>query len=252
MSGEALPLALIALMRRNRRRYGGYTVHAGMAVLFIGVAASSSFKRTVDVSLSPGQSARVGDLRFDYVRPWSTLTAEKISLGATIAVWRGDRRVATLRSARGYYPSRDPALGVLGRFFEGEATSEVGLRSSVRRDLWSVIAPDISRLRPVIAQGDRRFAAALATVRPAPNDGVQTGRLFALRDLAIRGLAERWVRRPWPADFRFIVSPLVEWIWIGGLIVAGGGLFALWPARLPIWRRARATAPVVPAAGTRT
>ena len=28
MSGEALPVALVSLVRRNRRRYGGYLVHA--------------------------------------------------------------------------------------------------------------------------------------------------------------------------------------------------------------------------------
>src|SRR5205085_2217224 len=43
MAGEPAPVALLALVRRNRRRYGGYVVHVGMAVLFIGVAASSSF-----------------------------------------------------------------------------------------------------------------------------------------------------------------------------------------------------------------
>ncbi len=36
MSGEAVPLALVSLVRRNRRRYGGYLVHAGVAVLFVG------------------------------------------------------------------------------------------------------------------------------------------------------------------------------------------------------------------------
>ncbi|HEY8865374.1 MAG TPA: cytochrome c biogenesis protein CcsA, partial [Solirubrobacteraceae bacterium] len=34
MTGESPPAALAALVRRNRRRYGGYVVHAGMAVLF--------------------------------------------------------------------------------------------------------------------------------------------------------------------------------------------------------------------------
>ena len=48
---------------RNRRRYGGYTVHVGMAVLFIGVAASSAFQHARDVRLVPGQSATVGGYR---------------------------------------------------------------------------------------------------------------------------------------------------------------------------------------------
>ena len=36
MSGESWPRALARLTGRNRRRYGGYMVHAGIAVLFLG------------------------------------------------------------------------------------------------------------------------------------------------------------------------------------------------------------------------
>ena len=50
---------------RNRRRYGGYLVHAGIAVLFLGVAASSAFIEQRDVRLSPGESFRRRRLRGD-------------------------------------------------------------------------------------------------------------------------------------------------------------------------------------------
>src|SRR5271157_5271861 len=74
IAGEAAPVALLALVRRNRRRYGGYIVHIGMAVLFIGVAASSSFQHASELSLSPGQSTRVGAYTIRYVRPTATIT----------------------------------------------------------------------------------------------------------------------------------------------------------------------------------
>ena len=54
--------ALLALFARNRRRYGGYVVHAGLAVLLIAVAASSSFQTSRDLRLRPGQSAHRGRL----------------------------------------------------------------------------------------------------------------------------------------------------------------------------------------------
>src|SRR6516225_9587176 len=59
MTHEVAPIALVGLVRRNRRRYGGYIVHAGLAVLLVGVAASSSFQHSQDVILSPGQKAHV-------------------------------------------------------------------------------------------------------------------------------------------------------------------------------------------------
>ena len=42
-----------------------------------------------------------------------------------------------------------------------------------------------------------------------------------------------------PATFRFIVSPMIAWIWIGGAIVLFGALTALWPTAEA--RRRRAT-----------
>src|SRR4029079_1276087 len=51
MSGEALPVALVSLVRRNRRRYGGYLVHMGVALLFVGIAASSAFQHVVTPTL---------------------------------------------------------------------------------------------------------------------------------------------------------------------------------------------------------
>ena len=43
MSSEAPPVALLSMIRRNRRRYGGYIVHVGIATLLLGIAASSTF-----------------------------------------------------------------------------------------------------------------------------------------------------------------------------------------------------------------
>src|ERR1700682_1959698 len=74
MAGEAVPVALLSLVRRNRRRYGGYVVHLGMAVLFVGVAASSSFQHSSELALTRGQSTRVGSSTVRSVRPTATLT----------------------------------------------------------------------------------------------------------------------------------------------------------------------------------
>ena len=68
LAHESPPVAVASLVRRNRRRYGGYIVHVGIAVLFIGVAASSSFQHESELSLGVGQSAQVGPYTFRYVR----------------------------------------------------------------------------------------------------------------------------------------------------------------------------------------
>jgi cytochrome c-type biogenesis protein CcmF len=220
-SGEAVPAALVSLVRRNRRRYGGYLVHLGMAVIFVGVAASSAFQRVHDVRLSPNQTARIDGYDVRYRRATSALSNEKLTLGAVLDVSKDGRHVATLTTTRGYYPALDANLGPVGRYFDGEATSEVGMRAGLRRDIWTAVQPDIGAMRSMIDGLDKRFP--LAT-------GGSEGLLLA-------ALAARYEIAPPPASFRLIVSPLVEWIWLGGAIAGFGGLIALWPAPLRVRQR---------------
>ena len=102
MSGGGVPVALVALVRRNRRRYGGYLVHAGVAVLFVGVAASSSFQDEREVLLRRARAPRVGAYEVTYVKPTADLRAapngrlEKIDLGARLRVARDGEPVADM------------------------------------------------------------------------------------------------------------------------------------------------------------
>ncbi len=238
MTGQGPIRALGSLVGRNRRRYGGYIIHVGMAALFIGVAASTAFNDARDIRLDVGQSARVGGYDFTYEKPTSRISTtgsghlEKISFGAVVRVRRDGKLVTTLRPERGYFPSRDESLGPVGRFFEGEATSEVGLKAGLRRDVWAAMTPDIRALLPVINQGDKVFANARGKITPAA-EGAALG-------AALRGLAGRYANNPPPATFRIITSPLVTWIWLGALIVFGGALIAMWPGTDSPRRRVRA------------
>jgi cytochrome c-type biogenesis protein CcmF len=237
MAGEAPPRALVSLIGRNRRRYGGYIVHVGMAVLFIGVAASSAFQHARDVQLSPGQRTKVGNYELTYVKPTARVSQrdgslEKISFGAVLDVRKDGKHLVTLRPNKGYYPSQDGSLGLIGRFFDGEATSEVGMKAGLTRDLWTAMSPDIGSMQPIIDKGDKAFAAVTGRIPPATE--------AALLGRAINGLVQRYETKPPPATFRVISSPLVAWIWVGGLIVFAGGLIAMWPVGDAAGRRVRA------------
>jgi cytochrome c-type biogenesis protein CcmF len=228
MSGESVPVALVSLVRRNRRRYGGYLVHVGVAVLFVGVAASSAFQDLREVRLAPGQTATVGGYELTYVKPTRAVVKasngrlERIDFGADLRVRRGERDLGVLHTHRSYFPTMDPTLGPVSRYFEGEATSEVGLRAGLRRDLWTAITPDLASVRPLIDRGDKVFGDA--------GDDLSPQQRSALLGAALRGLADRYAAAPPPATFRMLASPLVTWIWLGALIVFAGGLICLWPA----------------------
>ncbi|HMD55983.1 MAG TPA: cytochrome c-type biogenesis CcmF C-terminal domain-containing protein [Solirubrobacteraceae bacterium] len=233
IAGEPAPAALFGLIRRNRRRYGGYVVHVGIAVLFVGVAASSSFQHASELSLSPDQSTRVGAYTVRYVRPTATITprydeahtGSTLALGAQLEVTKGGRYVATLNPSEGFYASQDASQGTVGSLIGGQPVSHVAINAGITRDVWSAIAPDIEAplLQRIVKVGNSTLSSEEALV-------------------AIGYLARAYLRSPPPAQFHFIVSPLVMWIWIGGLIVFGGGLIAIWPAPSTVRRRAAARA----------
>ena len=54
------------LVSRNRRRYGGYIVHAAIVLLALGIAGSSAYGSSAERKLSPGQSMEVGGYTLTY------------------------------------------------------------------------------------------------------------------------------------------------------------------------------------------
>jgi cytochrome c-type biogenesis protein CcmF len=231
LAGGSVPGALAAIVSRNRRRYGGYLVHVGIAVLLIGVAGSTSFQTSRDLFLSPGESATVGDYEVTYVEPTQSVSGseERLTLGAVLDVRRDGEHFTTLRPTRNYYSSRnaDPASPVRG-FFEGEATSEVGRTDGLGEDFWTAVQPDLTRFDPVIERVDERLAAIGERVEGG--DPAAQAQVAALQGAAIRGVANRYADDPPPANFRVNVNPLVTWIWIGWMIALIGALIALWPS----------------------
>ena len=223
-TSEAPPLALVSVVRRNRRRYGGYIVHVGIALLFIGVGASAAFQHIRDVRLSPGQTARIGGYDVRYLRATSSVAPEKVVLGAVLDVSKNGKHVTTLRTTRGYYPSSDPTAGPVGQYFDGDSTTEVGLKAGLRRDIWTAVQPDVGAMQKMIDGIDKRFPLAQGDTQA----------------LLLSAVAQRYVAAPPPAVFRLIVSPMVEWIWLGGIVLGLGGLIAIWPP--PRARRERAPA----------
>jgi len=228
ITGDRWPRAAAGLLARNRRRYGGFIAHAGIAVLFLGVAGSSAFLEQRDLRLSPGDTFRAGEYELTYERATARLGGDGAGTGAPIAFGavltaRKDGESFTLHPSRNFYPTRDASKGTIGRYFEGEATSEVDVRWGLTRDLWTAVRPDISQLEGPIREANQKFADSSGDVQA----------------VVIAAIAERYRTDPPPAAFRSIVSPLVSWIWIGGGIILLGALIAAWPTPETRVRRVR-------------
>jgi cytochrome c-type biogenesis protein CcmF len=135
MHDESMPVALVRLIGRNRRRYGGYIVHVGIVLYFVAFTGLA-FKTKVEVDLVPGQSATI-ESPFGWTYQLTHLGVSQYSSlnrqvsAATLEVTRDGTRVGTIKSEK-----RQHVDSFGNRLFE--PSTEVGLRSDLREDLYVV------------------------------------------------------------------------------------------------------------------
>jgi cytochrome c-type biogenesis protein CcmF len=231
---------------RNRRRYGGYIVHLGLVVLLIGIAASSSFETKRDVELTPGQSTVVDNYKVTYVKPTLTRNKQALVFGADLKVNRNGEPFATLNPTRQYHQVTDGSVPRgIASYFDGEATSEVGLKAGLRSDFWTSVEPNTKEFQRRAKLADGLFSAfmrekVLPVVQKDPSRAAEASRsaeklLNLTTDKVVAGYKSDDIESP--VTIRVIVSPMVTWIWIGAVIAILGALFAAWPSRKPKWRR---------------
>jgi cytochrome c-type biogenesis protein CcmF len=126
-TGTDVLTALIGLVARNKRRYGGYIVHVGIVLIFLGFAGEG-FKQDEQVLLRPGQQAQVGDfvVRLDAVRV--TDDGQKQMITAHTIVFRDGEEVAKMYPAKWFF-----------RKHEDQPTTEVAIRRSFAEDIYLVM-----------------------------------------------------------------------------------------------------------------
>ena len=100
LSGDSVPRAFGQLVARNRRRYGGYIVHAAIVLLAIGIAGSSAYDSVAEKQLARGQAMTVGDYRLTYRALTERDGANATEIRAILGVERGGRTSAPSRRER--------------------------------------------------------------------------------------------------------------------------------------------------------
>jgi cytochrome c-type biogenesis protein CcmF len=128
MTGTDLLTAMIGLVSRNRRRYGGYIVHAGIVLIFLGFAGEG-FSRDQQLLLKPGQEQAVGDytIHLDAIRVTDDGQKQMVTGHITVKDAKGEV-IEQMRPAKWYF-----------RKHEEEPTTEVAIRRSFAEDLYIVM-----------------------------------------------------------------------------------------------------------------
>lgn len=137
INSESVVTAFLHLVGRNRRRYGGYIVHAGIVMLFAAFAGMA-FKSEYDITLSTGQMFETKD---PYGHLWRFVsqgvsTSSRIDRevqGVGLETFRDGKRVGIITSEkRAYLDSQG------NRLFQ--PITEVGIRTSAKLDTYVVLA----------------------------------------------------------------------------------------------------------------
>jgi cytochrome c-type biogenesis protein CcmF len=160
--------ALTGLVARNRRRYGGYVVHAAIVLVLIGAVGIGGFGTTREAKLSPGEALESGSYDLTYVQSGQRRAANAVEMRAQFAVSRDGKSLGTVSAGKNRYLA------------EQQVSNEVAIRSDWLRaeDLFVIV---------------NRFNT----------------------DGSVR--------------VKVLVNPLVNLIWLGGIVFVFGSLVTMWP-----------------------
>jgi len=171
-SGRSLLGSAVTLTRRNTRRYGGYIIHFGMVLIFVGITGSA-FNVDGEQEMLTGDRMPLGAYTLHLRELTGEDNANYAAQHAILDVYRGEQMIDTLRPERRFYKaSRQP-------------TTEVAIRMRMNEDLYVVFSG------------------------MTPQEDGQTPRAVISAHL----------------------NPLVNWIWLGGLVLVIGTLIALMPSQ---------------------
>ena len=128
MTGTDVVTAMIGLVARNKRRYGGYIIHVGVVLMFLGFAGEG-FSRDVQLLLKPGEEATVGKftLHLDAIRVTDDGQKQMVTGHITVKDQSG-AVIDQMRPAKWFF-----------RKHEEEPTTEVAIRRSIAEDLYIVM-----------------------------------------------------------------------------------------------------------------
>ena len=105
-SGASWPAAFVGLFDRDRRRYGGYVVHLGLAVMAVAVVGSTVYQQHVRRTAAPGESFNVGGYTLTYdglSQRAGTGNGVESEVVTVLRVSDGDRDVGTLAPGRRFF-----------------------------------------------------------------------------------------------------------------------------------------------------
>jgi cytochrome c-type biogenesis protein CcmF len=127
-SGSDIFTALVGLVARQQRRYGGYIVHVGIVLMFLGFAGQG-YKLEENMKLNPGEKGTVGRFTVRHDSISVTSDDQKQMITGHVTVFQGDKMIAEMSPARWFFAKH-----------EDQPTTEVAIRRAAGEDVYIVLA----------------------------------------------------------------------------------------------------------------
>jgi cytochrome c-type biogenesis protein CcmF len=209
-SGESMGVALVELVTRAKRRYGGYIVHAGLVAMYMGFTGAA-YDTEKEAALRPGQVMDVGPYQIRYDRPRMEVDTSKRMVFTDMTILEDGSVLGQVHPAKFIYRTH-PEM----------PTTEVAIRSTLRDDAYVIMSsvnPETKLgtfrviIRPLVAWiwigGLMLLFGAFVAISPSIKE------LMESVSSPLRGAA---VARP----------ALASWLtWLLALALAVGGALAL-------------------------
>lgn len=91
------------LIQRNKRRYGGYIIHIGIVILYIGIMGSKGYFLLESDSLKLGESMQVGAYQLTMKDSFQEERENYVRAGVAFDVEKKGKQIGTMKPARHYY-----------------------------------------------------------------------------------------------------------------------------------------------------
>lgn len=124
----SLITALKDLTLMNKRRYGGFIIHMGVVLVFVGIIASSFFNIEQDFTVQIGEQFTIGDYTLAVQELNQRKNPEKDVVFARLEVFRGGKKIDTLYPEKHFHHKSEQPM------------TEVSIRPTLKEDLYVVLS----------------------------------------------------------------------------------------------------------------
>ncbi len=125
---EGAAMAFFQVFSRARRRFGGYVVHIGVVLAFLGFMGAA-YDEEREASVAPGEVLSVAGFTFEFERSRDEIDVGREMLFVDLTVHEGERSLGTMSPAKFLY-----------RTHPDMPTSEVAIRSTPGQDLYAILS----------------------------------------------------------------------------------------------------------------